>query len=237
MSSPTHLFSLIKRTIPPIHKDGMIFIWIFAGVTVVLGTLWNPLGWIGSILTVWCAYFFRDPNRVTPEGESLIISPADGLVSAIEDVSAPKELGLGDEPRTRISIFLNVFDVHVNRVPATGEIVDLHYHPGKFLSADLDKASEENERQTILMKTKEGKEIVFVQIAGLVARRILCYLEEKQEVKGGERFGLIRFGSRMDVYLPKGVAVNVIEGQRAVAGETILADLNVTGEARKGEVR
>lgn len=234
----SHLFDLIRRSVPPIHKEGFIFIYIFAGVTVILGLLSNTLGWIGTILTVWCVYFFRNPERMTPEGDSLVVSPADGLVSNIEEVPLPKELGRGeDETFTRISIFLSVFDVHVNRVPATGEIVDLHYHPGKFLSADLDKASEDNERQTVLMRTDDGKDICFVQIAGLVARRILCDLEEKQKVKAGERFGIIRFGSRMDVYFPKGVAPKVFVGQRAVGGETILADLKVKGEGAKGEIR
>lgn len=234
----SHLFDLIRRMTPPIHKEGFVFIYIFAGVTVLLGLVWNGFGWLGTILTMWCVYFFRNPDRYTPEGESLIISPADGIVSNIEDVPLPKELGRADDELfTRISVFLSVFDVHVNRVPATGEIVDLHYHPGKFLSADLDKASEVNERQTVLMKTPSGEEIAFVQIAGLVARRILCDLEEKQKVKAGERFGIIRFGSRMDVYLPKGVAPQVIVGQRAVGGETIFADLKVKGDAVKGEVR
>ncbi len=234
----SHLFDLIRRMTPPIHKEGFVFIYIFAGATVLLGLLSNALGWIGTILTMWCVYFFRNPERYTPEGDTLIVSPADGVVSNIQDVALPKELGRSeDELFTRISIFLSVFDVHVNRVPATGEIVDLHYNPGKFLSADLDKASEVNERQTVLMKAKTGEDICFVQIAGLVARRILCDLEEKQVVKAGERFGIIRFGSRMDVYLPKGVAPNVIVGQRAVGGETILADLKIKGDAIKGEVR
>ncbi len=234
----SHLFNLIRKSIPPIHKEGFVFIYIFAGVTVIIGLISNSLGWIGTILTLWCVYFFRNPERVTPEGDSLIISPADGLVSKIEDAPLPKELGRSDgELFTRISIFLSVFDVHVNRVPATGEIVDLHYHPGKFLSADLDKASEDNERQTVLMRTGKGQDICFVQIAGLIARRILCDLEEKQQVKAGERFGIIRFGSRMDVYLPKGTAPQVIVGQRAVGGETVLADLALLGDARKGEVR
>lgn len=234
----SHMLDLIRKSIPPIHKEGLVFIYIFAGVTVILGLMSNTLGWLGTILTLWCVYFFRNPERVTPEGESLIISPADGLVSKIEDAPLPKELGRGsDELFTRISIFLSVFDVHVNRVPASGEIVDLHYHPGKFLSADLDKASEDNERQTVLMRTDKGQDICFVQIAGLVARRILCDLEEKQQVKAGERFGIIRFGSRMDVYLPKGTAPQVVVGQRAVGGETVLADLSVLGDARKGEIR
>jgi phosphatidylserine decarboxylase len=234
----SHLLDLIRKSTPPIHKEGFIFIYIFAGITILLGLMSNTLGWIGTILTVWCVYFFRNPHRVTPEGDSLVVSPADGLVLKIEDALLPKELGLDDKGEyTRISIFLSVFDVHVNRVPATGEIVDLHYHPGKFLSADMDKASEDNERQTVLMRTTSGHDVAFVQIAGLIARRILCDLKEKQEVKAGERFGIIRFGSRMDVYLPKGIAPQVIEGQRAVGGETILADLSQSGSARKGEIR
>jgi phosphatidylserine decarboxylase len=190
------------------------------------------------LLTAACALFFRDPKRVTPIGDNYIISPADGLVQNIKEVAPPAELNMGDEPMTRVSIFLSVFDVHVNRIPAVGKITALFYHPGKFLNATLDKASVDNERQIVAMKTTYGdKDIIFVQIAGFIARRIVCYLEQGKEVRSGERFGIIRFGSRMDVYLPKDVKPKVVIGQKAVGGETILADLASKEEQATGEVR
>jgi phosphatidylserine decarboxylase len=190
------------------------------------------MGWIGLIATAWCAYFFRDPDRVTPIREGLIVSPADGVVQKIVKRAPPPELDLGAGERVRISVFLNVFDVHVNRVPIEGSIDKLHYHAGKFLNAALDKASEDNERQSVKITTPDGLTVGVVQIAGLVARRILCDLKEGQSVKTGERFGMIRFGSRVDVYLPPDVAPLVIEGQRAVGGETVFADLK-NGEAER----
>jgi len=220
-----NLISLIQNTITPIHKEGWPFIFIFAAVSLLLWAIYTPLGWIGSVVTLWCLYFFRDPERVIPKGDSLIVSPADGMIQKIEEASPPAELGLGDEKRTRISVFLNIFNVHVNRIPVAGEITELNYHPGKFLSANLDKASDDNERQSLVVKTKSGKEVVCVQIAGLIARRIVCYLEDNQKVSTGERYGLIRFGSRVDVYLPEGTKPSVLEGQIAIAGETIFADL------------
>ena len=186
----------------------------------------TTLGWVGFIMTAWCVYFFRNPDRVTPTLNSLVISPADGVVQNIIDAVPPAELNMGVEEMTRVSIFLNVFNVHVNRIPATGKILDLNYHPGKFFNASLDKASIHNERQSILMETETGHKIAFVQIAGLIAKRIVCNLEKEQEVKSGERFGIIRFGSRMDVYLPKKIAPLVEIGQIAVGGETIIADLS-----------
>ncbi|MBI3453114.1 MAG: phosphatidylserine decarboxylase, partial [Rhodospirillales bacterium] len=199
--------------------------------------LWPPAGWAGVVVSAWVAYFFRDPARVTPVRPGLVISPADGRVQMIVRALPPAELGMGDRPLPRISIFLNVFDVHVNRVPADGVIAVASYRPGKFLNASLDKASEDNERMSVRMTTDDGRDLAFVQIAGLVARRIVCELSAGQKVKAGARFGLIRFGSRADVYLPEGVVPLVIEGQRAIAGETVLADL-VSGEpARQGEVR
>jgi phosphatidylserine decarboxylase len=218
----------------PINRDGYLFIGIFAVASVILGMLAAPLGWIGWIATLWCVYFFRDPARVTPMRDGLIVSPADGRVCMIERV---KILDLGEGEFTRISIFLNIFDVHINRIPANGQIVDLHYHHGKFLNASLDKASAENERQVVKLKMTDGREIVFVQIAGLVARRIVCHLTGGQQVAAGERFGLIRFGSRMDVYLPQGVEPKVIVGQRAVGGETVLADCHSTDAALTGVIR
>jgi phosphatidylserine decarboxylase len=218
----------------PINRDGYLFIGIFALAAIILSMLSHWLGCLGWVATLWCVYFFRDPPRVSPLRDGLILSPADGRVCAIERV---KILDLGDGEFTRISIFLNVFDVHINRIPASGQITDLHYHHGKFLNASLDKASEDNERQVVKMRLAGGKEIVFVQIAGLVARRIVCHLSNGQQVAAGERFGLIRFGSRMDIYLPQGVEPQVIVGQRAVGGETILADCASEEPARTGVIR
>lgn len=217
---------LLKYLYTPIHREGYLFITIFAVAALLLALLWDPLGWLGLIATAWCVYFFRNPNRVSPSDPSLILSPAEGLIEKVEPAHQPSELGTGEGPRTRISIFLSVFDVHVNRVPITGTVTRLHYIPGKFLNATLDKSSDENERQICEITTEEGKKIVFVQIAGLIARRIVCELAENQKVKAGETFGIIRFGSRVDVYLPEGVEPLVLEGQRAIGGETILADMS-----------
>lgn len=227
----------LKTVLVPIHPAGWPFIAAFLLAALILGLIWSPLGWIGLVLSLWCVYFFRDPPRVTPVQEGLIISPADGLVQRIARVTPPAELELGSEERTRISIFLNVFDVHVNRIPIDGTVSTLHYHPGKFLNASLDKASEDNERQLVTVTMKDGQKIGFVQIAGLVARRIICDLKQDQAVKAGERFGLIRFGSRADVYLPEGSAPLVIEGQRVIGGETVLADRASSAPARTGDVR
>lgn len=224
----------ICKTIPPINPEGWKFIALFVAVTGVFGLISCKLFWIGVVLTLWCAYFFRDPVRTVPTRTGLIVSPADGLVQKITDVVPPTEMNLGSTPRTRISIFLNVFDVHVNRVPLAGTVTALHYHHGAFLNASLDKASEENERQYVTVTADDGKTIGFVQIAGLVARRILCKLEQGQKVLAGERFGLIRFGSRVDIFLPEGVQPLVVVGQRAVGGETILADMQSTETARIG---
>lgn len=224
----------ICKTIPPINAEGWKFVAIFAFVTAVFATFSSVLFWIGVVLTLWCAYFFRDPVRTVPARPGLIVSPADGLVQKIVEAVPPAEMNLGSAPRTRVSIFLNVFDVHVNRVPLGGTVTALHYHHGAFLNASLDKASEENERQYVTVTTDNGKTIGFVQIAGLVARRILCKLEQGQKVLTGERFGLIRFGSRMDIFLPEGVSPLVVVGQRAVGGETILADMQSVETARTG---
>ena len=208
-----------------IHKDGHIFIIIALAVTFLLSSASAHLGWICTIGTLWCVYFFRNPERQTPTNAGLVISPADGVVHSITNSKAPAELGLPDEEMKKVSIFLSVFDVHVNRVPCDGKILTLHYHPGKFLNASLDKASIHNERQSILMETASGKKIAFVQIAGLIARRIVCDLEEGIDVKAGQRFGIIRFGSRVDVYLPLDTVINVNEGQMMIGGETIIANL------------
>ncbi len=213
----------ILRAIPPMHPEGMRFVFVFAFITAVLFWLWQPLGWIGVILTGWCYFFFRNPERVTPGGDDILISPADGMVEMITRIPAPPELEMGGGGRVRISIFMNVFNVHVNRVPASGVITKLVYVPGKFLNASLDKASEHNERQLLAMKMADGSEIAFVQIAGLVARRILCWVKEGQNVAAGERFGLIRFGSRVDIYLDSGLQPAVKAGQTMIAGETVIA--------------
>lgn len=229
--------SLAKYLWTPVNREGWPFIALFALGAFLLGLAWEPLGWLGVLATAWCIYFFRDPDRVTPTREGLVISPADGVVCMVGHAVPPSDLEMGTEPRMRISVFMSVFDVHVNRIPVDGKIVRLAYKPGKFLNASLDKASEDNERMGIRMETGDGREIAFVQIAGLVARRIKCDLAENQEVRAGNRFGLIRFGSRVDVYLPDGVQPLVACGQRMIAGETVLADLRSDEAAREGEMR
>lgn len=218
-------FTLTKQLFPPIHPDGWNFVIAFAVASLVLFLFWQPLGWIGVMLTIWCFYFFRDPKRIPPDGEDLILSPADGLVCAIATAAPPPELGMAEASLTRVSIFMNVFNVHVNRAPARGTITRRVYTPGKFFNASLDKSSVYNERMALRMTLEDGREIAFVQIAGLVARRIRCDVKSGQAVKPGERFGLIRFGSRLDVYLPPGASTLMKIGQTAVAGETILATL------------
>jgi phosphatidylserine decarboxylase len=229
------IFDTFLKTIPPMHPEGWKFVAIFAIVTALFFAFHLvPIGWIGVVLTLWCAYFFRDPIRTVPAREGLVVSPADGLVQKIVKVVPPAILKLGTAERTRISIFLNVFDVHVNRIPAAGTVTALNYHPGAFFNASLDKASEENERQHITITMSDNRTIGVVQIAGLVARRILCTLHENQTVLTGERLGLIRFGSRVDVYLPEGVTPLVIVGQRALGGETVLADFKSSEAPRAG---
>lgn len=212
--------------IKPMHPEGRKFVAIFALVTLALFMVWDVLGWIGVGLTVWCYYFFRDPARVTPERPGLIISPADGIVSLIEPVVPPAELGLPDTPLTRVSVFMSVFNCHVNRAPVAGTIKTVAYRPGKFLNASLDKASEDNERNGVVIEMADGRLLPVVQIAGLVARRIVCFVKPDAAIGRGERFGLIRFGSRLDVYLPQGVAPSVRVGQTMVAGETVIAELD-----------
>lgn len=229
--------NVITSVLVPIHRAGWPFIAIFAVVTAVLAMVAQPLGWIGLAATAWCAYFFRNPDRVTPTRPGLVVSPADGRVQLITDAVPPAELGLGKAKRTRVSIFLNVFDVHVNRVPADGTVEEVDYHEGTFVNASLDKASEDNERASVLLRLPDGRELVFVQIAGLVARRIICDLASGQAVSAGERYGLIRFGSRTDIYLPDGVEPLVVVGQRAVGGETVIADLEGKEPRREGAIR
>jgi phosphatidylserine decarboxylase len=231
------MLDVVKPILVPINRDGWPFIAAFAVVAIVLAILWQPLGWIGALLTGWCAYFFRDPPRITPTRPGLVVSPADGVVQMIQPAVPPEELGLAPQPLTRISIFMNVFDVHVNRSPISGTVANLAYRPGKFFNASLDKASAFNERQAIRLRLEDGRDLAVVQIAGLVARRIRCDLKQAQTVRTGERFGLIRFGSRLDVYLPEGVSPLVAVGQTTIAGETVIADLAATEPPRHGEKR
>ncbi|AUX75757.1 phosphatidylserine decarboxylase [Sinorhizobium fredii] len=217
------LVETVRNTLVPVHKEGYRFIAIFFVVSLILGFLWEPLMWIGFLLTAWCAYFFRDPERMTPIDEDLVISPADGRVSSIATVVPPEELGLGAEPMLRITVFMNVFDCHVNRAPMSGTVRRIAYRAGSFLNAELDKASLDNERNGLVVETSHGA-VGVVQIAGLVARRILCWTTENASLESGERFGLIRFGSRLDVFLPEGAQPRVSLGQKTIGGETVIAE-------------
>jgi phosphatidylserine decarboxylase len=228
--------SMLSTFVKPMHKEGFKFVGIFAVITLVLFMISDVLGWIGVILTIWCYYFFRDPKRSVPTRDGLIVSPADGIVSLIEKAVPPEELGVGTEPLLRVSVFMSVFNCHINRAPIGGTIKAMAYRPGKFLNASLDKASADNERNSLCIEMPDGSQIVVVQIAGLVARRILGFVEKGQSLRTGERFGLIRFGSRLDVYLPDGVNPLVALGQTMIGGETILADLMLKDEPRLGRV-
>ena len=225
------IYDSIRKQMVPVTPEGYPIIGVFALVSLILFWVWTPLGWIGAVLTLWCVYFFRDPPRVTPVREGLVVSPADGRVSQVTTVAPPHELGMGATPMLRISVFMSVFDCHVNRSPVNGRVEKIVYQPGKFFNADLDKASLDNERNSLVIAAA-GTRIAVVQIAGLIARRIVCYVRESQPVGAGERFGMIRFGSRLDVYLPDGTASMVAVGQTALAGETVLADLRASDEGR-----
>ncbi len=219
-----------KWSFPPIHPEGRKFGLIAAAITLLFFLIgWEIIGWLMVGVTVWTVAFFRDPVRVTPRDQDLVISPADGLVTMISEVPPPPEMrgaeGLGDAPLIRVSIFMSVFDVHVNRAPIGGTVKRVAYIAGKFLNADLDKASEENERQHVLIERGDGVRIGMTQIAGLMARRIVTYTKDGDILAGGQRVGLIRFGSRVDVYLPAGTAPRIVKGQRAIAGETVLAEI------------
>lgn len=229
--------SVLSAVVKPVHPEGRRFIAAFAAATLLLWLLWEPLGLAGLVLTVWCVYFFRDPVRVTPTREGLVVSPADGVVSMIAPAVPPGELELGEAPLTRVSIFMNVFDCHVNRAPIAGCVEKIAYRPGKFLNASLDKASEDNERNGLVISMADGRRLGVVQIAGLVARRIVCFTAEGATLATGARFGMIRFGSRLDVYLPDGTPPLVCLGQGMIAGETVLADLASAEPARQGEAR
>jgi phosphatidylserine decarboxylase len=223
----------IKNQLAPIHPEGYPFIGGFAFASIVLLWVFPPLGWLMTLATIWCAYFFRDPARVTPVREGIIVAPADGRVSQISNAVPPKELELGDKPLPRVSIFMSVFDCHINRSPMSGRVERIVYRPGKFLSADLDKASEDNERNAfVIAASTPGRRIAVIQIAGLVARRIVPFAREGEAVAAGQRIGMIRFGSRVDVYLPDGTRALVSEGQTAIAGETVIADLALSDPGR-----
>jgi phosphatidylserine decarboxylase len=222
------VISSIRSQLSPIHPQGYPFIGGFALVALVLLWLWPPLGWLAVVATLWCAYFFRDPPRVTPTREGILVAPADGRVSRVADAVPPKELELGVRPLARISIFMSVFNCHVNRSPLAGRIERIVYRAGAFVSADLDKASESNERNMLVIAAAGGTRIGVIQIAGLVARRIVPFVREGEMVAAGQRIGMIRFGSRVDVYLPEGARALVGEGQTAIAGETVLADLKAS---------
>ncbi|HEX9856993.1 MAG TPA: phosphatidylserine decarboxylase [Paracoccaceae bacterium] len=224
--------TMLGTFLKPMHPEGIRFVAIFAAVTALLFWIWAPLGWIGTGLTVWCYYFFRDPKRSVPLGEGLIVSPADGVISLIEPAVPPAELGMGPEALTRVSVFMNVFNCHVNRAPIAGRVTAIAYRPGKFFNASLDKASVDNERNSLCLELPDGRRVAVVQIAGLVARRIVCFVNQGKALNTGERFGLIRFGSRVDVYLPAGVEPQVALGQTMIAGETMIADLGAAAPRR-----
>ncbi|WP_019855720.1 phosphatidylserine decarboxylase [Actinopolyspora mortivallis] len=225
-NGPLHkLIRLTRETVPPMHPAGRPFVLAGAFATVLLRGLWKPAGTLAALATAWCAWFFREPRRVTPEHPRHAVAPADGTITEIRHAEPPPELGPRTERMLRISTFLTVFDVHVQRAPVSGEVTALAYRPGAFLSADLDKASEDNERNSMLLRTADGHELAVVQIAGLVARRIVCSAERGEALTAGQTYGLIRFGSRVDLYVPATSHVRVSPGQRAVGGETVLAEL------------
>jgi phosphatidylserine decarboxylase len=231
------LFETITDSIVPIHNDGIKFVAIGAGVSLLLFLLWPPLAWLAVLVTAWIAYFFRDPPRVTPLRDGLVVAPGDGRICAIELVRPPAELGLGEAQRLRVSIFLSIFDVHINRAPVAGRIIRSIYVPGSFLNAAADKASEENERRGIVIDSGSDTQIAMVQIAGLIARRIVTFVNEGESVGVGQRVGLIRFGSRVDLYLPPGRGALVAVGQRAVGGETVMADLKSSEPEREARAQ
>ena len=226
------IYDSMRKQLVPIHPEGYPFVGGFALASLVLFWLWVPLGWLATLATLWCAYFFRDPARVTPVRDGIVVAPADGRISQVINAVPPMELGLGDRAMLRISVFMSVFDCHVNRSPVAGRVERILYRAGKFLSADLDKASEDNERNAFVIASSTGQRIAAIQIAGLVARRIVPFVREGETVGAGQRIGMIRFGSRVDVYLPEGTRPFVAEGQTAIAGETVIADLRTADAGR-----
>ena len=223
--------TMLDSFLPPMHPEGRRFVAAFGVASLILYLIWHPLGLIGAGLTIWCYYFFRDPVRSVPLADGLIVSPADGVVSLIGPAVPPDGLGMDQAPLTRVSVFMSVFNCHVNRAVCEGRVGAVDYRPGKFLNASLDKASEDNERNAIRLDLADGRQIAVVQIAGLIARRIVCFVQPGAWLRTGERFGLIRFGSRLDIYLPPGVVPQVTLGQSMVAGETVIADLGAKGPA------
>lgn len=230
MNDRHSILETIANAFVPIHRDGHKFVFAFAVATLILFFLAAPLGWLGVLATMWCAYFFRDPDRVTPLREGLVVSAGDGRVVFADEATPPGDLGLPQGRWARISIFLSIFDVHIARSPVSGRVVRSYYVPGHFFNAELDKASEENERRILVIETPSGQRIGVVLIAGLVARRIVTFVEEGSTLEAGDRIGLIRFGSRIDVYMPSQGLALVAPGQRAIGGETVLADL-ASGES------
>ena len=225
---------MLNTFIKPMHREGIKFILIFSVISLILFFIYIPLGWVGIGLTIWCYYFFRDPKRTIPVRDGLLVSPADGVISLIEKTMPPPELDIEKEELTRISVFMNVFNCHVNRSPIAGKVMEINYRPGKFFNASLDKASVDNERNSLVLQIPDGRQIVVVQIAGLVARRIVSFVKPKQTLRIGQRFGLIRFGSRVDIYLPTGVQPLVCLGQTMDSGETVIADLTSKELSRDG---
>ena len=224
------MVALARQTLPPVHPAGRVFVAGGAAAALLLRRLSPAAGVLGAVATVCCAAFFREPHRVPPEDPGIAVAPADGTVSSVAPAPAPAELGLGTGPRPRVSVFLSVFDVHVQRIPVDGEVRRVTYRPGRFLSADLDKASEVNERNSVLLRSTAGHDVAVVQIAGLVARRIVCSVRPDAKVRAGCTYGLIRFGSRVDLYLPPGSEILVRPGQRTVGGETPLARFPAAAE-------
>ena len=222
--------TMMKVIAVPMHPEGRKFVAIFAAVAAALWLVWEPFFWLGVGMTVWCYYFFRDPVRSVAQKPGLILSPADGVISLITKTVPPVEMLLGNKALTRVSVFMNVFNCHVNRAPMAGEVIAITYHHGKFVNASLDKASEHNERNSLTIEAADKTRIGVTQIAGLVARRIVCFTKVGNGLSVGERFGLIRFGSRLDVFLPEGIEPAVGLGQTAVAGETVLAHLGEANE-------
>ena len=236
----TIIDSIKTSVLVPIHPAGTPFIIIFIILTFIIGWLWSPLYFIGLVVTLWCVYFFRNPNRITPmlsgvNKNNLIIAPADGRIIEVSEITPHDEIGLPEGKWTRVCIFMNVFDVHVNRAPMLGKITHKNYIPGLFFNASLDKASNHNERLVLGMDSENGKKIAFVQIAGLVARRIICDVDIGSFLKAGEVFGLIRFGSRVDIYFPSEASVLVLKGQKTIAGETIIADFTKNNKSVIGQ--
>jgi phosphatidylserine decarboxylase len=225
---------VLRRFLAPLHPDGFKFVAIGVVATLLFFVVWAPAGWAAAVATLWMVYFFRDPWRVTPARPGLLISPADGIVVSLAAATPPPELAMGDAAVVRIGIFLSIFDVHVTRAPVGGRVAAMRYTKGRFVNANLDKASDDNERLALRIAAPEGPDVAFVLVAGLIARRIVCDLYEGQEVATGQRVGIIRFGSRVDIYCPSPYVPMVVAGQRMIGGETVLADRRAAEPPRKG---